>query len=452
MIALIQPKRTDHRFAGVRPDPIYRFQPPAPARPVLREFSGPGAGNRGVSRPAKAPVMSWNAATGDLSPLRYGSGTSLPGYTGARTGFAPGQEVGPYRGGRPQLLPGSANSLSPLAKALIKIGLGTAGRTNPLLRALDLGYNAFTIAYGLIGDGQWGKFGEDAPPGWQWPKSIDRFQVSCGGGDPFGRWNAYSVRVGGSVLAFRDFQCHVGPGDGTGWDVLDDWDNHRLYIPADRDAVYLGPAPAVADWWIRTEEGVLIDRTQVHGPLVIEWGPGESAKALPLMSLAPPPAVQTEVSNGDKRLPGEEPLAPYERPAVTVVLDPDSKQPPPKYPDEPHVLRPPYPNEREIKTKTGKWMAAQVLFALYDATTEAKDIVDILYSNLGKKCKGAKSMSDKSYCVWKNLDTLNVEKAMLEIVANHYEDKLWGRVFGPVGKHTPFGSMHPASKPVRTPY
>lgn len=444
MIAFIQPKRTDHRFAGVRPDPIYRFAPPAPARPVLREFSGPGTGNRGAS--SRAPVLNWNAATGDLSPLRQGSGTSLPGYTGPRTGFAPGQEVGPYRGGRPGLLPGSANSLSPLAKALIKIGLSAGSRTNPVLRALDVGYNVFSAAYGLF-DGQWGKFGEDQPEGWRFPPAIDQFDVSCGGGDPYGRWNAYSVRVNGSVLGFRDFQCHVGPGDGTGWDVLDDWDGHRLYIPEDRDAVYLGPAPAVADWWIRTEKGVLIDRTITTGPLVIEWGPGESAKALPLMRLEPPLASVEESVAGDRRLPGEEPLAPYERPAVTVELDPSSKSPPPNYPDEPHVLRPPYPHEREIKTKTGKWMAAQVLFALYDATTEAKDIVDILYKNLGKKCRGAKSMSQKANCVWRNLDTLDVDAAILGIVANHYEDKLYGRVYGPVGKHSPFGSMYPASKP-----
>lgn len=82
------------------------------------------------------------------------------------------------------------------------------------------------------------------------------------------------------------------------------------------------------------------------------------------------------------------------------------------------------------------------LFWLYNGATEADEIVDILYDNLGKKCKGAKSMSDKAYCIYKNLDSLDIDSAVPDLVWNHIEDKAWGAFFG-LGKHAPFGAQLP---------
>ena len=155
----------------------------------------------------------------------------------------------------------------------------------------------------------------------------------------------------------------------------------------------------------------------------------------------PNPAEISISENGPSRVTGR--LNPYEREAITATFAGGRGT----IDLAIHTLRGVDDGEREKKGWSRAQQALALLSALYDATTEAKDIVDILYDNLGRKCKGAKSMSDKAYCVWKNLDTLDYDQAVADLIQNHMEDKLYGRIYGTVGSNTPFGSMNPGLNP-----
>lgn len=137
---------------------------------------------------------------------------------------------------------------------------------------------------------------------------------------------------------------------------------------------------------------------------------------------------------------------PYRKPAVSLELKPDGKKGPPRFDD--HILRPPNEDEREKKTNV-RWRDALKLLAwLYDAATEAVDIVDILWDAMTKKPPYRPgrpyTFPEKAAYIWENLEHLDAEKAVKDLVRNHYEDKyIYGKIFGTIGKHTQYGTLGP---------
>lgn len=172
---------------------------------------------------------------------------------------------------------------------------------------------------------------------------------------------------------------------------------------------------------------------------------------LPEAITPPDPVVQISEPGRDPRrqLARRPKRKRYQRPSVTVVVDERTR------PDElveprldNHDILPPVDKyTREKKTDrakpVNKLTAMRIVAKLYDAATEAKDIVDALYDALpkGSKCPGAKSMDDKAYCVWSHIDDLNVDKAIWNLVKNEIGDRLVGRFIGKVGRHTPYGTI-----------
>lgn len=221
--------------------------------------------------------------------------------------------------------------------------------------------------------------------------------------------------------------------------------------------IFLGPATQISplSWRMSYDQIWQVDRGAANPKpaLKIEYKPAEEAISVPLPRLRPPPpAVQERVvpyKDDTRVLPYGRRQRPYQRPSLDVRISPRSRadsgrrhQPPV---EAMHDLKPANRPEKEKKyyprdaKKVGKFV-----YGLYDKTTEAKDIMDILYDNLprDKRCAGAKDLSSKSYCVWKNLEHLDIGGAMTDLIKNHVEDKAWGKFFS-YGKKSPFGSQLP---------
>lgn len=177
------------------------------------------------------------------------------------------------------------------------------------------------------------------------------------------------------------------------------------------------------------------DRT----PPTPAWEPYRAPSALPLPRSAPPLPSVSETSQ-----PAPSPneyFEPYESPAIEISVGGGIRGPvAPVYTS--HYQLPPGNNVRERKERMPASDIGRLIYRLYDATTEASEIVDILYDNLGEKCRGARDMSSKAYCVYRNLHTLDIPSAVADIVINHYEDKIWGRFYS-YGRPAPFGSQMP---------
>lgn len=415
-----------------------QLRPPTPVPPRPGSPSGPDYNKGGGTGQKKAPVMQWDPHTGNLKPMEYKPGSSLPGYKRGPT--AP--VVYDPRKVNPGLLKGLAH-------------LGMRGaRFHPLGRIIDM---AFNIAYTLDLDNPWAIQGPASEGKWDYDfgDTFGRWSDDCG--ENYDRQNALS---GYLDPQFRheeywrfdpQLRCILQPGNGAGWDITNP-ESSTLTLPANHNFILWGRRSWVADWWLHTENGVWIDRTNRPGvlefPLV--YTPGKPGYTGPL-PLAEPPLPAISITDQPAPNPRTRPrLRPYEKPAISVDIGPGGPTHVPPV-QTIHKEVPPGPGLKERKEKTTLGTALGLISALYDATTEAQEIVDILYKHLRKKCKGAKSMSEKANCVWRNLDSLNVAGAMADLIANHYEDQVYGVVFGLVGKHTPFGSMLPGSGPYRDP-
>lgn len=162
-------------------------------------------------------------------------------------------------------------------------------------------------------------------------------------------------------------------------------------------------------------------------------------------ALTPPPFAVQESSPGfDQRRQNRKALRlkKYQRPALSIQIDPKHVPHTHLAPQlDKHDRLPPDYGDHEKKHNVKQALAKKVILKLYDATTEAKDIVDALYDALDKKCAGARSMNDKAYCVWKNLKYLDVDEAIKNLLANEIEDRIVGRFVGKVGKNTPYGTI-----------
>lgn len=278
----------------------------------------------------------------------------------------------------------------------------------------------------------------------------------------------YNTGVGGStpcgvgyILCDLPFQVprapigqtiEVRPGDQYVCIGPSQLDGHRFYI----DEV----------WW-----------RPLTDPLEIPWKLPPKPIFIPLPDpladpyadpYAPPEPVIREVpapypTPGRGPRPAPRPK-PYESPMIETEIRPSPGPARPPYsPDDPwqdydpgaqprpvprpepglHPRLPPPPGDKERKRDIPRGLAGKLLAKLYDTVTEADDAIDEIYDALPKekRCKGAKTPQAKVQCIYDNFEHLDLMKAAANLAYNHYEDKLYGRIYGPVGKYAPYGVM-----------
>lgn len=98
---------------------------------------------------------------------------------------------------------------------------------------------------------------------------------------------------------------------------------------------------------------------------------------------------------------------------------------PPRPVSPPGHPQPPGPKVHERKTRLRGAMAG-ILRGAY-AVSEGIDAIDAVFNALPAKYrKGAKTPQDKLYRIWKHSKHLDMRKAALNLIANHYLDKIIG--------------------------
>lgn len=181
-----------------------------------------------------------------------------------------------------------------------------------------------------------------------------------------------------------------------------------------------------------------------------QYVPGQKVTQRLPLSVPAPSIGDSQYTWPEDKTPSK--LKPYERPSEQIEIWPDTNPSgPPRGPyNKPHKVLPPEPYEREKKSDPiSRNTAQKVIASIYDKTTEAQEVVDILVDNLdGNPCKGLKSMAGKMNCIYNNLDKLDIDQVILDLIANHVEDKVFGRFYA-LGKKAPYGSQLPGSKPIR---
>lgn len=419
--------RSSERIRNRMHQPAYG--PPAPYRfqrdPVRRDLRDPGPGRNPKYLEQRG---------GRTTYQQFRRGSSVPTVRQAspldyvHDPLGPSEEMQRYRHYR----------------QMVRLGL-LARRLNPLMSTLDV---AFQLAYELNWDNPFARWTSDEPGGYAPPPGS---QVCCKIGD-----RASGVVIQGTSSSkcpptgtFCGLSGQV-PMAVNGAPIT--WTGAGRYLK-----VFLGPAWQVSplSWRMSYDQIFQLDRgPSPRPPTPIPIVQGKPGVRLPVYPLAPPLPVMTETLTPpphyevSPRQPGPG-LKPYQLPSVDVRINPGARKPPGHVPprDGVHDRVPPdkWRLEKEKKynfkdkSKIGKF-----LYGLYDKTTEADEIVDILYDNLpkDKRCRGARDMSSKAYCIWQNLEHLDIGKSIEDLIINHAEDKAWGKFYG-YGKKSPFGSQLP---------
>lgn len=316
------------------------------------------------------------------------------------------------------------------ALAIGRLGLRATG-FNPVGLAANI---AFEIANGIDFTEPWARQQPAREAGWALPPSIGN---CCS--VPLGPHNAIAILRGGNCQGATGRLC------GTTLQVPDAVDGRLanlgdLTVPLGRRyMIATGPGRFITSISARYTVARIDQYPATQTQPNIHWRPAQAPRYWPLPRSRPNPAAVTEVYQ-----PAPNPMRnakprPYQRPSVSVSTRPNGST---SIRNDLHNQLPPSRGEREKKEKMAAAAVGRWIYRLYDATTEASEIVDILYDNLGKKCKGAKGMSAKANCVYRNLSTLDIPNAIGELVQNHYEDKAWGKFYG-YGKSSPFGAQLP---------
>lgn len=316
-----------------------------------------------------------------------------------------------------------------IAAARQAAGMGAAGMITRALPVAAIAAAAFGYAYDYYENaGDWAKI-KDANEGypyaaWGFNKTCDIGLTSGGGG----------IGRAGPIANSPNLSCGTGgvvPASGSGPNA---YGKPFTIKPTDRWFAFGRRSSEPAARMVLQQQ---FYRPAAGKSGVIAW----QQTVRPIADGAPNPA--TEAATITNPSVAVAPLPAYQLGALEIALWANALVAAAGV----HTLAPPTGTDREKKSRNSAAVVGALISKLYDATTEAKDVVDILYDNLGKKCKGAKSMSDKSYCVWKNINTLDVDAAIGDLIRNHFEDKVYGRIFGTVGRNTPYGSMQPGYSP-----
>lgn len=381
-------------------------------------------------------VFDFNPRTGRFEERRGPRGST---YTDRAKDRDFGKRSGPHN---PAALPGNGGYTGGRAtrvmRAAGRLGL-VAGRFHPVVRMTDLGIEAFNTI-----SGQWAKispdeyklFDENQLLGMGFNKCQNNESPSAPGPCSM----AYIDPVPGSACAVIPISWQAPPGHGA--TILDTTTGAMTGV---------GSAPVgtrVLRYGHYHNAGLPCSRVRVQGEYIrptpitepISFGITIPGRVIPVPLTTPPVPTMTESYTPAPR--NRQRYKPYHRPSLE--MEPGGRS---RFVPHSRVKAP--PGEKERKVNGTLRAALGAIAKLYDATTEASEIVDILYDNLGTKCAGARSMSQKANCVYRNLGTLNVVRAVAELAKNHYEDKVYGKIYGTVGKHTDFGAMLPGTSPQR---
>lgn len=410
----------------------WRFQPPyvPPKRAPIKQLSvrHPSGGGGNYNKSIKGPkYLEVNPNTGEVEPQRVRKGSSLPGYK------PPTVEYG--------------NNLS-ISKAAWRAAgfLGHAiPKINPYIRALDM---AFQIAYAFNDDAEWAKQGEETPNeaalryGWT---------VCCDGGYSGGQKLVYSKysyftsqKSGPATVCGRHLGC------GTSLQVPQgEVSSDTFTVPERRNTTGI---PYVQDIVVHTGMGdsrfryerkygyrrVIPGRTTAPE---VKIEPASRIMPMPIAINPTPSAIVEDVYAPSDRVKRRRRIKQYQRPAVNVVVAPGSGGHIPPRTGNHNVVRP-APGEREKKTGVGLRRALGVLSRIYDATTEAQDLVDALLDAIpGSRAAKKLGLHEKVNYIYDNIDRLDMAKAVGNIIANEAEDRAVGAFHGALKKaRAPFGS------------
>lgn len=342
----------------------------------------------------------------------------------------------------------------PLVSALGRLGLAVATR-NPYVQAANM---AFRVAYGVDIGNPWASQGQPEPGewlGWDFSGLPDLWNYHCN--EPM------TAGACGVVVATGYASC-PGGNCNTGGHVGSPSPSYTDPLPVTQPAasappgwvasnILAGPLNATGGCGSPANRFTIklkmCRKTTARQPAPLfapsVFAPGKQVDATPLPRLDPPPSTITEETRGTGTNDRPDIIRGY-KPYARVGIRADGNGPPT---DDLHILRPPGPDEKEKKKKEGARRALALVGALYDATTEAGDIIGVLYDCMNKKRpyvpgKPA-NMSVKANWIYNNLGSLDIDCAVSGLIRNHLEDKyIYGKIFGTVGKHTGYGSMGPS--------
>jgi hypothetical protein len=417
----------------------WRYQPPyvPPPPPPIKQLSQRKQYRNYDLRFSKGSKYLEQRADGSIGPQQFRKGKSLPGLKPIKGPGLPGI------GGLPKY--------KPLVRAGRLLGEQVI-RLNPYIRIFNMAMDLYE-AFSFDENQPWAVQGE--------PDRIATLQAAgwtmcCQvgtGGEPW----IMNGSDGGIKSAYFDpvYQCSSGVRCGLGGQVTNKpfdygdfaigkynnthasrtlWIGKRIYIGYVEGFPNRAP---INEKWIYNE--AIPPRSQGTGTK-----PGLVRRVMPLPSVTPDrPFITDTYQAPSNPLRSRPKLKRYERPSIDIVVNPGGAMRPPT--NGSHILAPPTGRDREKKVYASGRQALALLGKFYDGITEADEVVDILYDNLGKKCR-AKGMAAKMQCIYNNLHTLDLSKAIPELIANHYEDKLWGRFYG-YGKKSPFGYGLSYSRP-----
>lgn len=362
---------------------------------VTTTFSSPGgpiarrSGVTGVTKPVGRTVT---LGRGEYSGGRFGTPRT---FSGTSQGYIAAQRV----------LAGRTGAVGRAARATLRL-LGLFGRTFELAALGELLYGpmnweAFDPAF-------WATTAAQPPYGWQ-------LNQDCGVMPrPPAASFASGSNCGGVAQGINPPSSAFNPA----WGSLEEW-----------GAI---PQPNFFQW------RVLAKWVPGTGDPAEPWRPAVTlalgAAALAPPTLAPPVAVPRMGTR--QRVDGRTGRSlryPYKVAAETYVFPRIGGRGPVRARTGWHDQLPSRP------TAKGKGAIPRGMFLalrLFHAATELGDFVDALYDALGPfKCKGAKTIQARMFCVGKNWDRFFTDPAIMaaamrNLVMNEVEDRIMGRLYG----------------------
>lgn len=326
-------------------------------------------------------------------------------------------------------------------------------RRNPWIRGLEFAFDL----YRMMKPSEWTGF-HDGLDGQRWQWSIPAGWVECTH-NPL--W-APGVVSGGPTKKFRD--AGKNPGNMLNWSGANcgTWGGESQYRVALAGDWYAGIYTRLWDsWW----------NSWAPGANSVPWRtwkapPGWSGKDLPVYAKSPvgvpapgpvkPASVPFVIAlapvgftidpasrpigvpsgfNGPLPwvlLPGN-PNGTYNPPGTAPTPGTDGPPRPPRPPRPPENPHRPKPGVKERKRRWGGKMPLSYAKDILNTVTEGCDAIDALWQALPGDVKWTpgvpKTCDKKAADLWKNVDKVDWDLAIMNLLQMYAEDKLWGKYF-----------------------
>lgn len=315
-------------------------------------------------------------------------------------------------------------NLSPLKKGLIAMELLDAGLT---LAELGVGYYLYDKDWK---QNEWYRAKEVGPYEWIIPPGYSCMSYKpgiCGG-------SGADRTIGQQQIIKFPIACHTWHYCGQGI---------QPNPPASANVFFAGPVNTIGYFGIELVVQYPWTGLPIPKP---QWAPGIKFRTLPMpQPLAPPRPVIQEAYQpppNPRAWPQARKLPRYRVPAFEADTMKWAERGPSS-----HARLPP----RGEKERKHNGRLRQVLSAaarLYSSATEAKDAIDQIHAALPKKYQVKGGAFAKARAIYEHFDKLDMAKAAANLAANHYEDKVIGKLHS-YGKKSPYGSSlgHPLHNP-----